>query len=199
MKAIDKFLEACDQYSAAIRAYRWADHLAQQAEWNRDTYHSEEAIAFRQAAADRDAAWGAVEKAADPAAKALSDAGSDPVAVFAVLEASRCDAFADALKASRPVLRAAKAASDEVIKGPKKPSDMETDTYKVYHAVEAYLMQQGDVTKVKQDHIHRAAKSLLDDVIDREEIGVGEGYQVPPNFAAFVKAYRRARNLLAAT
>jgi len=82
---------------------------------------------------------------------------------------------------------------------PNKPTDLERNTYYVYTAVEAYLMEKHDVSKVGQTEIHRMAKALIDNEIDRGEHGIDESYVLQPKFDAFIKAYRRARDLLSAS
>ena len=82
---------------------------------------------------------------------------------------------------------------------PNKPTDLERNTYYAYTAVEAYLMEKHDVSKVAQVEIHRMAKALIDNEIDRAEHGIDESYVLQPKFDAFIRAYRRAKDLLSAT
>ena len=198
---IGHLVETIEAYKAAVGMARlvWCGHRLHL--WDRSDGDTPAVRAYRQAVAGVDRTHAEMVAAMDAAVGRIRESGGDPAAVYRLAELSDFVALTREWKQVRPMLRACMStAGDTPPNRPplgSGPTRTEIDTYKVYVAVERHLMREGDQSRVLQSHIHDAAKSLLDSVISRDEIGVGEDYEIPTRFEAFIRAFRRGRDGLA--
>ncbi|WP_417740409.1 hypothetical protein [Rosistilla oblonga] len=84
---------------------------------------------------------------------------------------------------------------DAVSVEPREPSDYERYCYYAHAAARDYLIGKHNVIKPLQSEIYEALRTAYGNEI--EVAGTPDSFTIPSTEAAFLKAYRRARNLLA--